>query len=45
MSEKDIKRILKPVNLTIEKFLSINRTLLDFVNEKAVGKGIIPTIS
>ncbi len=39
MLEKDIKRILKPINLTIEKLVPTNRTLLDFVNEKAVGRG------
>lgn len=39
MLEKDIKRILKPVYITIEKLVPTNRTLLDFVNEKAVGRG------
>ena len=40
MLEKDIKRILKPVYLTIEKLVPTNRTLLDFINEKATGRGL-----
>ena len=39
MLEKDIKRILKPVYITIEKLVPTNRALLDFINEKAVGRG------
>ena len=39
MLEKDIKRILKPIYITIEKLVPTNRSLLDFINEKAVGRG------
>ena len=39
MLEQDLKRILKPVNITIEKLVPTNRRLLDFINEKAVGRG------
>jgi len=37
--EKDQKRILKPIYITIEKLVPTNRSLLDFTNEKAVGNG------
>ena len=39
MIEKDAKRILKPIQITIEKLVPTNRTLLDFVESKAVGRG------
>lgn len=40
MNEKDLKRILKPVYIVVEKLVPTNRSLLDFVNEKAVGTGM-----
>ena len=39
MIDKEIKRILKPIYIVIEKLVPTNRSLLDFVNEKAVGRG------
>ena len=40
MNEKDLKRILKPIYIVIEKLVPTNRSLLDFTNEKAVGSGM-----
>ncbi len=40
MNEKDLKRILKPIYIVIEKLVPTNRSLLDFTNEKAVGTGL-----
>ena len=40
MTEKDLKRILKPIYIVIEKLVPTNRSLLDFTNEKAVGTGM-----
>ena len=37
--DKEIKKVLKPIYIVIEKLVPTNRTLLDFVNEKAVGRG------
>jgi len=37
--EKEIKKVLKPIYIVIEKLVPTNRSLLDFVNEKAVGRG------
>ena len=39
MNEKDLRRILKPIYIVVEKLVPTNRTLLDFTNEKAVGTG------
>ena len=39
MLEKDIKDILKPIYATIERLVPTNRSLINFVNEKAIGKG------
>ena len=39
MVEKEIKKVLKPIYIVIEKLVPTNRSLLDFVNEKAVGRG------
>lgn len=39
MVDKEIKKVLKPIYIVIEKLVPTNRTLLDFVNEKAVGRG------
>ena len=40
MNEKDLKRILKPIYIVIEKLVPTNRSLLDFTNEKAIGSGM-----
>ena len=40
MNEKDLKRILKPIYIVIEKLVPTNRSLLDFTNEKAIGTGM-----
>ena len=40
MFEKDLKRILKPVYIVVEKLVPTNRSLLDFTNEKAIGSGL-----
>jgi len=37
--EKEIKKVLKPIYIVTEKLVPTNRSLLDFVNEKAVGRG------
>ncbi len=39
MVEKEIKKVLKPIYIVTEKLVPTNRSLLDFVNEKAVGRG------
>ena len=39
MIDKDMKKVLKPIYIVIEKLVPTNRSLLDFVNEKAVGRG------
>ncbi len=38
MSEKDYKDILKPIFSAVERLVPTNRQLLNFVNEKAIGK-------
>jgi len=37
--EKDMKDLLKPIYATVEKLVPTNRALINFVNEKALGKG------
>ena len=39
MLEKDMKDLLKPIYNTIERLVPTNRSLMNFVNEKALGKG------
>ena len=39
MLEKDMKDLLKPIYATVEKLVPTNRALINFVNEKALGKG------
>ena len=40
MNENEIKNWLKPIHNSIEKLVPTNRSLIDFVNEKASGSGI-----
>ena len=40
MNEKDLRRILKPIYIVVEKLVPTNRALLDFTNEKALGSGL-----
>lgn len=40
MLEKDMKDLLKPIHTTVEKLVPTNRSLMNFINEKALGKGI-----
>ena len=40
MTDNDFKRWIKPINNSIEKLVPTNRSLIDFVNEKAIGNGI-----
>ncbi len=40
MNENEIKHWLKPISNSIEKLVPTNRSLIDFVNEKASGDGI-----
>ena len=40
MNENEIKHWLKPIHNSIEKLVPTNRSLIDFVNEKAQGDGI-----
>jgi len=37
--EKDMKELLKPIYATVERLVPTNRALINFVNEKALGKG------
>ena len=39
MLEKDMKELLKPIYATVERLVPTNRALINFVNEKALGKG------
>ena len=39
MLEKDMKDLLKPIYATIERLVPTNRSLINFINEKALGKG------
>ena len=39
MLEKDMKDLLKPIYTTIERLVPTNRSLINFVNDKALGKG------
>lgn len=39
MLEKDMKDLLKPIYATIERLVPTNRSLINFVNDKALGKG------
>lgn len=39
MLEKDVKDLLKPIHATVERLVPTNRSLMNFVNEKALGKG------
>lgn len=39
MLEKDMKELLKPIYTTVERLVPTNRALINFVNEKALGKG------
>lgn len=39
MLEKDMKDLLKPIYATVERLVPTNRSLMNFVNEKALGKG------
>ncbi len=39
MLEKDMKDLLKPIYNTVERLVPTNRSLMNFVNEKALGKG------
>lgn len=40
MLEKDMKDLLKPIYATVERLVPTNRSLINFVNEKALGKGM-----
>ena len=40
MNENEIKHWTKPITNSIEKLVPTNRTLIDFVNEKAMGEGV-----
>ncbi|MBR1729677.1 MAG: hypothetical protein IJ728_09165 [Selenomonadaceae bacterium] len=40
MQEHEIKNWLKPIINSVEKLVPTNRSLIDFVNEKAMGTGI-----
>ena len=40
MTENELKNWLKPINNSIEKLVPTNRSLIDFVNEKAMGNGV-----
>ena len=40
MLEKEIKDLLKPIYNTVERLVPTNRSLINFVNEKALGKGM-----
>ena len=40
MLENEMKSWLKPIYNSIEKLVPTNRSLIDFVNEKAIGNGI-----
>ena len=40
MNENEMKSWLKPIHNSIEKLVPTNRSLIDFVNEKASGTGI-----
>ena len=40
MNENEIKSWLKPIHNSIEKLVPTNRSLIDFVNQKASGSGI-----
>ena len=40
MTENEVKNWLKPIHNSIEKLVPTNRSLIDFVNEKASGNGI-----
>ena len=40
MNENEMKHWLKPIHNSIEKLVPTNRSLIDFVNEKAQGDGI-----
>ena len=39
MLEKDMRDLLKPIYATIERLVPTNRSLINFVNDKALGKG------
>ena len=39
MLEKEMKELLKPIYNTVERLVPTNRSLMNFVNEKALGKG------
>ncbi|MBR1396242.1 MAG: hypothetical protein IJ563_01740 [Selenomonadaceae bacterium] len=40
MQEHEIKSWLKPIHNSIDKLVPTNRSLIDFINEKAMGNGI-----
>ena len=40
MNENEIKNWIKPIHNSIEKLVPTNRSLIDFVNEKASGSGV-----
>lgn len=40
MTENEIKNWLKPIHNSVEKLVPTNRSLIDFINEKATGSGI-----